>query len=197
MKSKRTEFKIAIRKCKEVKEQQESDRLAQKLLKGNSDHFWRDIRRINARNKPVSLAETVGGVTGASEISTMWKDHFQTLLNSVPSSSLNLSLHDCCFERFTSSQIVEVVSTLKNGKSPGSDQLVAEHVKYAGGRVIILLSLLVNACIIHGFLPVGLMECVIVPIAKNARENISSKDNCRPVALTSTLSNIIEKLILA
>ena len=105
--------KMAIRRCKEVKEQKESDRLAQKLLKGNSEHFWREIRRINARNKPFSHAETVGGVTGVREISTMWKDHFQSLLNSVPSSSL--SLHDCCFERFTPSEIAEVVSTLKNG----------------------------------------------------------------------------------
>ena len=149
MKSKGTEFKMAIRKCKEVKEQKESDRLALKLLKGDSEHFWREIRQINARNKPVSLAETVGGVTGVSEISTMWKDHFQALLNSVPSSSLDLSLHDCCLERFTPSEIAEVVSTLKNGKSPGSDQIAAEHVKYAGGRVIILLSLLLNACICH------------------------------------------------
>ena len=131
---------MAIRKCKEVKEQKESDRVAQKLLKGDSEHLWREIRRINARNKPVSLAETVGGVTGVSEISTMWKDHFQTLFNSVPSSSLNLSLHDCYFERFTLSENAEVVSTLKNGRSPGSDQIVAEHVKYAGDRVIILFS---------------------------------------------------------
>ena len=113
----------------------------------------------------------------------MWKDHFRTLLNSVPNSSLSLSLHDCCFERFTPSETAEVVSTLKNGKSPGSDQLAAEHVKHAFRRVIILLSLLLNACIIHGFLPMGLMESVIVPIVKNARENISSKDNYRPIVL--------------
>ena len=43
----------------------------------------------------------------------------------------------------------------------------------------------------------GLMESVIVPTVKNARENISSKDNYRPIALTSTLSKIIEKIILA
>ena len=43
----------------------------------------------------------------------------------------------------------------------------------------------------------GLMETVIVPIIKNARENISSKDNYRPIALTNTLSKIIENLPLA
>ena len=49
----------------------------------------------------------------------------------------------------------------------------------------------------QSFLPVGFMESVIVPIVKNARENISSKDNYRPITLTSTLSKIIEKIILA
>ena len=59
------------------------------------------------------------------------------------------------------------------------------------------LSLPLNACIIHGFLSTGLIETVIVLIVKNARDNISSKDNYRPIALTSTLSKIIEKLTLA
>ena len=75
-------------------------------------------------------------------------------------------------------------SSLKNGKSSSVDQLFAEHVKNADKRVTVLLSLLFNACVIHGFLPVGLMETVIVPIIKNARENISSKDNYRPIVLT-------------
>ena len=101
------------------------------------------------------------------------------------------------FERFTPTEIGDAISSLKNGKSSGVDQLFAEHVKNADKRVTVLLSLLFNACVIHGFLPVGLMETVIVPIIKNARENISSKDNYRPIALTNTLSKIIEKLILA
>ena len=145
----------------------------------------------------MSVAETVGGKSGTNDISAMWKDHFQKLLNSVPSSSMNLSLHDYYFERFTPTEIADAVSSLKNGKSSGVDQLFAEHVKNADKRVTVLLSLLFNACLIHGFLPAGLMETVIVPIIKNARENISSKDNYRPIALTNTLSKIIEKLILA
>ena len=121
----------------------------------------------------------------------------KAILNSVPSSSMNLSLHDYHFERFTPTEITDAISSLKNGKSSGVDQLFAEHVKNADKRVTVLLSLLFNACVIHGFLPVGLMETVIVPIIKNARQNISSKDNYRPIALTNTLSQIIEKLILA
>ena len=70
---------------------------------------------------------------------------------------------------------------IKNGKSSGVDQLFAEHVKNADRRVAVLLSLLFNACVIHGFLPVGLVETVIVPIVKNSRQDISSKDNYWPI----------------
>ena len=111
----------------QVKEQKESDRLAQKLLRGDSENFWKEIKRINARNKPVSVAETAGGKSGTNDISAMWKDHFQKLLFSVPSSDMNLSLHDYYFERFTPTEIADAISSLKNGKSSGVDQLFAEH----------------------------------------------------------------------
>ena len=196
MRAKRAQFKSVVRKCKEVREQKDSDRLSQKMLRGDSESFWKEIKRINARSKLVSVAETVDRKSGTNDISAMWKDHFQKLLNSVPSSSMNLSLHDYYFECFTPTEIADAISSLKNGKSSSVDQLFAEHVKNANKRVTVLLSLLFNACVIHGFLPVGLMETVIVQIIKNARENISSKDNYRPIALTNTLSKIIENLIL-
>ena len=142
MRAKRAQFKSAVRKCKEVGEQKESDRLAQKLLRGDSDNFWKEIKRINARNKPVSVAETADGKSGTNDISAMWKDHFQKLLNSVPSPSMNLSLHHYHFESFTPTEIADAISSLKNGKSSGVDQLFAEHVKNADRRVTVLLSLL-------------------------------------------------------
>ena len=58
-------------KCKEVREQKESGRLAQKLLGGDSGNVWKEIKRINARNKPVSVAETVDGKSGTNDISAM------------------------------------------------------------------------------------------------------------------------------
>ena len=44
VRAKCAEFKSAVRKCKEVGEQNESDRLAQKLLRGDSDNFWKEIK---------------------------------------------------------------------------------------------------------------------------------------------------------
>ena len=91
-------------------------------VKGDSENFWKKIKHINARNIPVSVAEIVGGKSATNDISAMWKDHFQKPLNSVPSSSMNLSLHDYYFERFTPTEIADAISSLKNGKSSGVDQ---------------------------------------------------------------------------
>ena len=110
---------------------------------------------------------------------------------------MTLSLHDYYFECFTPTEFADAISSLKNGVSSDVDQLVAEHVKNANSRVTVLLSLLLNVCVLHGFLHVGLLATVIVPIIKDARENISSKDNYHPVVLTNTLSKITEKLIVA
>ena len=122
----------------------------------DSEHLWEEIKCINAHNKPVRVAATVDGKSVTNDISAMWEGNFQRLLNSDPSSSLNLPLHEYYFECFTPSENADVMSTLKNVKSSGVDQLVAEHVKHAYCWVLVLLPLLCNACIIHGFLPVGL-----------------------------------------
>ena len=90
----------------------------------------------------------------------------------------------------------EAIASLKSGKSPGPDNLVFEHFKHADHTVIVLLSILFNSCLVHGFLPAGLMDTVIVPIVKNPKGDVTCKDNYRPIALTSVLSKILEKLIL-
>ena len=74
---------------------------------------------------------------------------------------MNLLLHDYSLNGFAHVGKTDGISSLKNGKSFGVDQLIAEHAKNADRRVTVLLSLSVIACVIHGFLPVGLMKTVI------------------------------------
>ena len=60
----------------------------------------------------------------------------------------------------------------------------------------VLLSLLFNMCISHGFIPSGIMYTIIVPIVKDKKGDISDKDNYRPIALTSVFSKVFELIIL-
>ena len=50
---------------------------------------------------------------------------------------------------------------------------------------------------IHGVLPPSMISVVLVPIVKNKRISICSKNNYRPIALASKLimSKLLEKII--
>ena len=80
----------------------------------------------------------------------MWKNHYESLLNSVKSCDLNNEV----FNEFTKitefsckvliASIANSFKYLKSGKASGVDRLVAEHFLYADDYVNVYLSLLFN-----------------------------------------------------
>ena len=89
------------------------------------------------------------------------------------------------------------VSRLKNGKSYGHDRLSAEHFKYSSHKLYYLLAMLLNSMLIHGYLPDDFMLTHIIPIVKNKKGDITSKDNYRPIAITSVSSKVFELILIA
>ena len=49
----------------------------------------------------------------------------------------------------------------------------------------------------HGYLPKQMLVSVIVPVVKNKNSSLSSKNYYRPVALSSVISKVFEKLLLS
>ena len=91
---------------------------------------------------------------------------------------------------FSASEIASKLRDLKNGKACGRDGLHSEHFKYGSCKLNVLLSMLFNSMILHGYVCQGLMDTVLVPIIKDKKGDISSKDNYRPIAITSVVSKI-------
>ena len=199
MRISRARFKSVVRQCKAKSNNKESDLLAQKLLKCNGKDFWKEIKKINSKHLHTPLAETVNGQTGADNICEMWRQQFSNLLNSATckaEASIDSDPENMCFERFTHEEVSQAIKVLKSGKSHGKDKLCGEHYIHADNKINVLLSMFFNAVICHGYIPIGLMETIIVPIVKDKKGDIGSKDNYRPIALTSILSKIFEILIL-
>ena len=93
-------------------------------------------------------------------------------------------------------EIIDAIKSLDINKSCGLDRIYAEHLKFASGKLITLLSMCFTGLFVHGFLPSSLMSVVLIPIIKNKCGSISSKDNYRPIALASIMSKLIETIIL-
>ena len=57
-------------------------------------------------------------------------------------------------------------------------------------------ALCMSSFLVHGFLPDEMMAVALVPIIKSKSGRIMSKDNYRPIALASIVSNVLEKILL-
>ena len=80
MKKTRATFKLAFRFCKRHEEQLKADAYATSLSDPDPHKFWKNVYKIS-NNKAVNHVFTVGGATGSSNITNMWKTHFEKLYN--------------------------------------------------------------------------------------------------------------------
>ena len=94
MKSSRSQFKLALRKCRADKNRLASDSLAKKLMNNDSKDFWQEVKKVSCSNIKMQ-ATTVAGATGAKNICDMWKKHYCDLLNSTTDTSWKVQVDNC------------------------------------------------------------------------------------------------------
>ena len=83
MKAARDRFKYALRATKRAEETAKAEALANELCEKDKDDFWKDVSKINQSFNVI--ANCIDGVSGESNTSYFWKDHFSTILNSTGS----------------------------------------------------------------------------------------------------------------
>ena len=96
--------------------------------------------------------------------------------------------HDTIGAVVTVDDMICSIKELPNNKSPGYDGLMSEHFKYASHRLCVLMTIIIQIMIKHGFLPQQFMTTMLVPILKNKNGDIVRKSNYRPNALSTVAS---------
>jgi len=196
-------FKRCLRFCKSIKDKAIADSIAKSLLLKDGVTFWKEVKKLG-KSGANSLASSIDGAVGENNICNIWKDHYENLLNSNTDfkdktevlNNINLSHMKEKNVTFTNADVKVAIKNLKMGKSAGFDGIFAEHFKYADDIICTYLSMLFNAMIMHGYIPNSIMYTIIVPIVKDKKALLNSKDNYRPVALTSIISKILEIVLL-
>ena len=178
-----------------------ADSLANDLIGKDQKSFRRHVSQHSRKSPP--FANNVEGATGHVDITIMWYDHFKGLLNCidnithrkyVPDSIGNMPMQ---YDLFTLVETKSAIEGLKGNKASGTDSVFAEHLKYAGAKIHVLLSICFNASMVYGFLPNTLTDTILVLIIKDKTGNASSKANYRPITLTSVLSKVFETTLLS
>ena len=193
----RARFKLALRYIKRHENQMRQDAIAHALCDDGDGNFWKEIKKLTPNNVP--LPTSIDDATGKKEVTELWKNHFEQLLNCVSGRDINDLSYECEFNSnmiISPGEIEDAINNLAGGKSCGIDGIYAEHLKYSSLNYRSLLARCMTSFIVHGHLPDTLMSVVLVPIIKDKSGKINSKDNYRPIAIASTMSKLLEKLLL-
>ena len=95
---------------------------------------------------------------------------------------------------FTEEKVFNAVNQLNPSKSD-SLGIFSVNLKSCCSVIALPLSLLFTAIVRHGHMPQLLRDSTLVPVPKNNKDG-SVSANYRPIALSSTLSKVLEQLVL-
>ena len=197
MKRSRARFKYTQNQVLKNEKTLHAEALASKLASGDVKCFWRKIKKCNSGN--VAFSSKIENETGFQNITNMWRDHYQQLFNSLNDTndkpyvlSYTRHNHDTIDAVVTVDDMICSIKELPNDKSPGYDGLMSEHFKYASYRLCVLMTIIIQIMIKHGFLPQQVMTTMLVPILTNKNGDIACGSNYWPIALSTVASEILE-----
>ena len=104
--------------------------------------------------------------------------------------------HTGCCSPFTEEELTRAVLRLQLKKSPGPDGITHEMIKYLGPVARSALLHLINLSWVEGVVPREWRAATVVPIPKATKDK-RLLSSYRPIALTSCISKLAERLILA
>ena len=112
------------------------------------NNFIGEIKKLGT-NK-CEPAATINKVTGSKNITDMWCNHYEELLNSSTDNSAKSYVIDCIdkstlhLDRFTIAEVLTGIKDLKSGKACGLDDIYAEHLKNSHDKLAVLLAIVFN-----------------------------------------------------
>ena len=163
---------------------------------GKYGEAWRVINEVTGRK-----TSQEGQVAGASpeERVTTWFTHFQKLLGASPNvedadEGIQTVFEDLGIEdgTFTKEEYDRAKSSLKQGKSPGPDNIPPEVFKNCDQDDIVIR--ICNMALMKNSKPEQWLLSNIIPVPKKG--NLSNTDNYRGISLTCIIAKLYNRMIL-
>jgi len=208
MRESRRTYAYAVRSVKRRQRELKAERFAQALTADRTRDLFAEARKMSPRP---TLSNFVDNITDECEIADHFANKYQALYNSLSSDPQSMSNIQALIMREVESSsrhmpdagcfvnletIKQAVRKLKHGKSDGDAGLYSSHLIYACEVYFCHLSLLFNSMYVHGYLASPLLTANIVSIPKDYRKSLSDGSNYRGIALCSSLSKMLEIIIM-
>lgn len=92
-------------------------------------------------------------------------------------------------------EIISIVKSLKNKKSPGTDSIDNRLLRHLPARGIKIICLIINSCLKLSYFPTIWKTAKVVPIHKHGKDK-NDINSYRPISLLCSMSKIFEKALL-
>ena len=181
--------------CRSRKEQ-----LAVKAIKTNSKYFFAYAKQFSSTRSSIGplLDENNEYTASSSRMANILSTQYSSVFSQPkdnPYSTMNedldaIEINDVSF---TEQDIIDAIDQLKNSSASGPDGLSTIFLKKCKTVIAKPLYCLWRKCLDQGITPCILKEAHIIPIHKGGHQGLAA--NYRPVALTSHLIKIFEKVI--
>ena len=90
----------------------------------------------------------------------------------------------------------DCIAKLKRGNSDGDVGFNSNHLVHGKRRIRVLLLLLFNAMIVHGYYPGELLKCTIVSIPKDKTASLSNSDTYRGISMFNSIHKLFDYVII-
>lgn len=169
--------------------------------------LWETFREITNQDPPKNLIKTIINDQGVEISDSLlmadaFNEFFRTVgstlageinVPSVKTRETKKHTRTIFLNPITDNELILQINDLKNGSVGGEDGVSVEILKSNHVYLIKPIRHLVNGVFSTGVFPDIFKKSIIIPIYKSGEKK--EKTNYRPIALTSTISKIIEKCI--
>lgn len=176
------------------------EQLAVKAIKTNSKYFFSYAKQFSSTRSSIGplLNEFNEYTASSSKMANLLSAQYSAVFSTPVDSPYYALQEDINGESitdidFTEQDIIDAIDELKNASASGPDGLSAILLKRCKESLSKPLFQLWRKCLNRGITPCKLKEAHIIPIHKGGHQGLAS--NYRPVALTSHLIKLFEKVI--
>ena len=177
------------------------EKLAIKAIKTNPRYFYTYAKQFSITRSKIGplLNENNEFTSSSSEMAEILSKQYSSVFSSPSTDSPVFNQQEdqeiptLTDITFSEQDIVDAIDELSNTSSSGPDGLAAIFLKKCKFSIALPLFSLWRDCLDKGITPSKLKEAHIIPIHKGGHQGVAA--NYRPIALTSHLIKIFEKVL--
>ena len=186
-----------------------ANKMAQQILDSELKGFWANMKKVKGVKS--NLPFSVDSVVGQEKISNLFASKYEQLYKSVPYNVENMNKLKAKIDsnvnlmysgelklvnKITVSNVIKGISVLKRDKTDIDSGHCTNHLIYSCHKLHVVLTLLFNSMLIHGFAPSGILKGTVIPIPKNKLKSINDSGNYRGITLSSIIGKLLDNIIL-